>query len=463
MQQKFFSQETQDQSFKFPQLPVLDSLAAKFLAQDDFPDLRKVALIGVQHMLSTTGSLLVKLHEMGIAYENMFFVGKCYSSSPQVEAALQKLGIHLLPAITPAKPGHYEAAARKSVEMLWLRCLQEIKNKDIETIMIMDEGGYCLESVPPKTQIQYKLAGLEQTRGGLYRPGLKNSLFPIINIATSAAKNQLESPHIAKALIKQVEKELKRLKSSKNKIFGIIGNGVIGNMLTEHLLAKGYDVAVYDPNVDTFSMQKKTDFYRMENIDALIANCECIFGCTGTDITKNINVDNIFYDKIFFSCSSEDRECLTLLQYATQKSSFLKNSALDISFLNTLGKKITIVNGGLPINFDKSPECVPANDIQLTRGLLLGGIIQAILSAKKLINDGFTVNKNNLQTLDPLIQSAVVQSWLHYQPPNQYPLQLQKDFANISWIQLNSGGTYHKNEFITHTFSSTQTILHAKL
>jgi hypothetical protein len=66
-----------------PKLPQLDALSS-FKDKVDFSN---VVLVGVQHLLASNVSLLVKLHEAGLDYGRMF-LGKVYST----RAACNELG-----------------------------------------------------------------------------------------------------------------------------------------------------------------------------------------------------------------------------------------------------------------------------------------------------------------------------------------------------------------------------------
>jgi hypothetical protein len=46
--------------------------------------------------------------------------------------------------------------------------------------------------------------------------------------------------------------------------------------------------------------------------------------------------------------------------------------------LRVVDRDVTFLNGGFPINFDGAVNCVPAQQIQLTRALMLAGAVQAL-------------------------------------------------------------------------------------
>ena len=69
-------------------------------------------------------------------------------------------------------------------------------------------------------------------------------MLPVVNVAYSAAKQILESPMIAKAVIKKLDQIL--LRDIKNSICGVVGLGAIGRAIIQKLLSLGCKVVVYD-------------------------------------------------------------------------------------------------------------------------------------------------------------------------------------------------------------------------
>jgi hypothetical protein len=97
-----------------------------------------------------------------------------------------------------------------------------------------------------------------------------------------------------------------------------------------------------------------------------------------------------------------------------------------------------------------------STDIQLTRGLIFGACWQAITAAKKLVDDGLTINAPSRQMLNPYIQRYVVRSWKKTQPKDRYTEDLLTCFDDINWIKNNSADNYRQNDFIEQCFSGEQ-------
>jgi hypothetical protein len=139
-------------------------------------------------------------------------------------------------------------------------------------------------------------------------------------------------------------------------------------------------VTVYDKRPR--NIIKNNKYYRSNTLSSLISTSDYVFGCTGEDITSKIDICALSHDdKSLISCSSDDTEFKSLLKFIQKTSmrNFPVSSPLDDIFYKTGHKSIIrIFRGGFPINFDNSKKIEHTQGIQLTRGLMLGGILQAM-------------------------------------------------------------------------------------
>ena len=398
---QFFSSSAQS---SIPNLPILNQMV-KIANEQQLVDFSKTVVVGVQHILDTTASLFQSLIQLGVKKDRMYFMGKCYSTSDAVARVIRDdLEINLFDGKFPKYPGGYDTANSKGISEMWATVVEDLrtKHKDVDTIIILDEGGHCLEAVPNGLKFKYQIAGLEQTRNGLYRKVLDLLPFPVVSVATCAAKRVLESPLIAEVVTKHIEKLIQSFDSEEGKVFGVIGNGTIGDAIVSRLLDLGKTVVVYDHDQNafakSFSRSDKTSCYRLESVAAVIANADYIIGCTGIDVTEKVEhiLSIIKHDKIFISCSSEDTEFNALLCLLKQRQFKQDHPLSEITCELDSGAKVSVLRGGFPVNFDRSSQSVLPEKIQLTRGLILGACLQAGLTAKRLVFDGVTINKDFL-------------------------------------------------------------------
>lgn len=439
-----------------PQVAVLEAMEPKAYALP-LPNLKKTVFLTIQHGLETTLSLYEKVKKLGIPAKNIFASTKAYSNCPEVELQICNMGINWVPSPPPPNIAQYRQTNRQTIRTLWQKCMDYIQTEDIETLIILDEGGRLIEAMPYDLRFECNVAGIEQTRGGLYNPNSHSVLFPVISVAQSAAKLRLESPLIADAVLKKIQAIIQKMPTLKtSKVFGVIGNGAIGSNVVKYLLSEGYKVILYDENANTFKQSSKSPLFRTDSIQHVIMNSGVIIGCTGKDVTKGLGADILEYtalNKTFISCSSEDKEFYELLATIAAKTNTTYDPLSDIVYTINENTSITIVNGGFPVNFDRSPVSVPTQDIQLTRGLLYGSILQALRVARKPIGGGMVINTPSLLTLNPALQKFVVNTWRHTQPEERYHSEEWELFENTQAILAESGGKYYPDRELEEAFA----------
>lgn len=429
-----------------PRLELLDEIVEQ-AQKHDLVDFSQTLFVGVQHILETTATLFQALIRLGADPEKMYFSGKCYSTCPGVVKTIKEMGIYLKRDSVPEKPGQYRLTFRKGIGDMWRMVVNalETKHKDVNTIIVLDEGGHCLEEMPHELKFKYRVTGIEQTRAGLYNGTSDRLTFPLIEVASSAAKRFVEAPMIAEAAFERIKKFLAELQLKLNTVFGVIGNGAIGDAIATYLLNQGYIVVVYDSDEKAFEkIGEHGSLFRLANTEAVIANSDCIIGCTGKDITAGIDILSLIKkDKVFISCSSEDKEFLSLLRVIANLQQDYTAPLSTVSFETELGHKISILRGGFPVNFDNTAQSVPSEKIQFTRMLLLAACFQASVTASQPIPGGKTVNKCRNQCLNPHVQRYIFNLWKQVQPSSSEALtELVELFEDEKMIMEYSGGNY---------------------
>lgn len=455
--------------YPVPQLPTLNEMVK--LVKGSIPNPNKIAVVAIQHNLETTLTLIQAIQQLGIKW--IFLQGKPYSDSDIIVKTFLMMGIRVVPNNKPEKPGQYQETARRDVATLWKTCLEEIP-KEIDTIITLDDGGRCLAGMPPIARLSYKVAGIEQTRGGLHVQGVNLLPFPIVLVASSAVKRQIEPPAIARALLKKIDDLIACYQIDKNTVCGVVGNGAIGSAVATHLLSLGYRVAVFDEDDTAFqTIEPSHQFYRMPNIKVLLENVQCVFGCTGKDITQGLSLFSLVTkDTLFISCTSEDKEFFSTLKEIANRNIMLvyaskrmvDNSMIrpypmgDFVCSSESGHEMVFINGGYPLNFDGKPWNVPAPEIEPTQVALLGAVVQAIFCARKPINDGKTINRPEHLMLLPEIQRFIGQMWRKNDVAKQYSQPLLDCFTDLEWIKKNSGGEFKAMPFLQKLFSQEHSL-----
>lgn len=426
-------------------LPALEAIIDAVFEKQKL-NLDRVAFVCVQHLLYTTFTLLQSLTRLGAIASNIHIIGKSYSSSPLVVKKLIDDGYSYYPSTSQEHLGCFYQYLKKDIDHMWQVISEDLETKKIEKIIILDDGGNCLTSVPQKIMDGYPIIGVEQTSSGLTNTRMHSLPFPIIEVAGSAAKHFIESPMIADAVVKKLDHILPITK--KRFSCGVAGLGPIGRAVAKKLLSLGHQVMTYDNRSERNKPLK--GIRRASNLETIFHETNYIFGCSGKDITENLDISSITKDKVFISCSSQDNEFQSLLKKIQQHSSGDYNVHNNVYFSFNNGNTINVFRGGFPVNFDNSGESVEALDIQLTRGLLLGGIIQALLS----FSDINSQQECMQHALHPDIQAFVVSHWMPYGSTHLFNAKLLHHFQNRQWIKEHSSGVYQRNKKITECFQS---------
>jgi S-adenosylhomocysteine hydrolase len=443
-----------------PILPVLEELYHRCPSQSQ-SILAQTVFVCVQHILSTTGSLFQSLIKLGAEPSNIFILGKCYSTNLDVLEEMLKLGINVSGGATPLRYGTFALTIEEEIRKLWDEVYRLKKNSSSKKMIIIDDGGKCLNSLLSEFRSDgWQVVGIEQTTSGLKLRPKTLFEFPLIEVASSAAKLQVESPMVAEAVSRHICHAAASINATS---YGIVGYGNIGKAVSAALCQQDYKVSVFDKSNKATSNAPE-HISKEDSIRSLIDNAQFILGCTGKDILPD--PDETLYgmsgQKIFASCSSGDYEFKRLL---LNEQLFINSRAgshdkightlQDTELYYSRGDsspKIKILRGGFPVNFDGSPESAPSVDIQLTRGLLLGAVIQATLYFEDL--DSHTIpNQSNHKMLDPYIQHMVVDVW---QQQASYKSDLVESFQDIEWIRNNSGGKRSDSQILKSRFCHQQ-------
>jgi S-adenosylhomocysteine hydrolase len=290
----------------FPILPVLEELHHRCPNQGKSV-LAETVFVCVQHILSTTGSLFQSLIKLGAEPSNIFILGKCYSTSSDVLQEMLKLGINVSGGATPLRHGTFALTIEEEVHKLWDEVYRLKQDSSSKKMIVIDDGGRCLNSLPYKFRKEnWQVVGIEQTTSGLNLKPKRLFEFPLIEVASSTAKLQVESPMVAEAVSKHICHAAASINATS---YGIVGYGNIGRAVSTALYQQGYKVSVFDKS-DKATSNAPKHISKKESIRSLIDAAQFVLGCTGKDILPEPDdtLRNMSGQKIFASCSSGDYE-----------------------------------------------------------------------------------------------------------------------------------------------------------
>lgn len=341
-------------------MPLLYGVYQKAL--EDRVDLSSVCLIACQHLLLSNFFYFELLYKLGLKSENTYVLGKAYSTSPEVLNLWRETGTHI-----------NEKSLAYDSSLPWQTQFEETINNflnddvipflssAITKYIILDDGGLLISNIQKHSYFYDKhLTGIEQTSSGFRL--LQNKLtIPVVNVARSDQKLQMESPQIAEYCFTEAVKRLPALNNIGTKIL-ILGNGYIAKSLQNTFLAKGFK----SETCETLGLSP-------EDIESYVIayKADLVFGTTGEAILdiKNL-IGKLITDAVFISCSSGDKEFLAWNFRNLAKYS--ENPHHDYKIEN-----ITLLNAGFPINFNGEQQLIPLEKIDLTEALLFSSVLTA--------------------------------------------------------------------------------------
>jgi S-adenosylhomocysteine hydrolase len=388
----------------FPKLPLLETISARFGAGKPLANMR---IVGIQHMLETTGSLVEALIHLGVAPGHVILAGKVYSSNGEVIDGLRRLGIQVIEPNGEWWWGELHSQLEASARDVWNALCRTGYSGDV---VVLDDGGFTLAAASGHTD-RYRVAGVEQTTSGTINASSVGLRCPTVDVAHSAAKKILESPLIEAAVLRRIH----HLKGTfpRGLTWGVVGTGNVGTAILSGLKRDHQEVVAYDVEQ---SGDGAADVHFCCDLRQLFEKADMILGCAGQDILAGQTWwKTVSGEKILASCSSHDVEFRTLLRAHAEVRAGGSSDILGNVVIPTEAGRITMLRGGCPINFDGARESVPAEDIQITRALLLAGVLQAhsVLAQGGQEAPGFL-------PLAPEMQSVAALEWIRLRQ-SSYP------------------------------------------
>lgn len=346
----------------FQKLPLLDFLEDGF----ENTDLSEFVLISCQHILQSNYIVFEYLFKRGLNPNNTFLLGKAYSSSKKVYEHLSAQGVNVHNhSFSFDSHVSYDSQFEKYINEFLSEALQQVKKLDGDTkIIIVDDGGYIIEQINSADCLNDKeVVAIEWTTSGYKKLlGLELNI-PVLNMARSNSKLEIESPVIAMGVVEKIKKKYGHVFSSTKKAV-VIGAGAIGSAVKAELHRFGKTSINIDLDTPLRNLEKDYDL---------------VVGCTGENVLNAKDLDS-GEDVVLVSASSSDREftAVDIRKIFTQNTDVHK----DYVYQN-----VTLANSGFPINFDGNEQFLPLEKIQITEALAFASVcIVATYKLEKGLN-----------------------------------------------------------------------------
>ena len=405
-------------------LPLIDFVGDHYSFNKTRPFL-DYKILAVQHLLGSSLPFFSMLEKGGAKPQDIYIVGKAYSSHPLVVEQLIQRGyiIAFNDVYDFSVDQPYDSVLEKHIIKSCSKLLNDI-GKD-QKGLIIDDGGKAIELLHHAfSNYARRFTCVEQTsRGARVVMSLKLSC-PVVNVARSNAKTKYESHMIAQAMVNEFLQLLKSWRDlgvfipGEQKIL-LLGYGFIGKQVTKQLLNNKFNVSIYDPDELKRLEAQRDGLTIIPSLRNAYPITNIIIGCTGTSIISDNELELLKPGTLLVNMASTDKEFRAWNLRPNGNIIHQNILPTDISYLQdkmplswrSLYKvqlrqgPIYLANGGFPCDFSGKINPVPAKDIQLTSALLLCGAIQAISEMKTKFVD-----------LDTKIQKLIIAKYRNLQP-----------------------------------------------
>ena len=370
------------------------------------------ALVAVQHMLKQTVDLFQTLGAMGLKLENIFALGKVYSNNKEIVETLRAMGVTVVESVTPS-PGEFQRYFDRDTNRLWQVAAEHLARRQIKRVLVLDDGGVCITSVPPEVLQRYSLCGVEQTSRGMFLFEEKSPPFAVVSWARAAVKLKIGGPIFSQCFIDRLNTEFLGGRPLQGEQLGVIGMGSIGRAVANLAVRQGNEVFYCDPNSDlALPSALRNRINRMDSVEDLTVRCNYVVGCSGRNPFKDKWPLNHKPDIKLISASSGDQEFGPIIKDLKQKPHFkVAPGTWDIISEDGPSGSIHVAYLGYPYTFvSRGIEAAPTQIVQFDTGGLLAALVQARLFLEQC-ETGRAQNRG-IHRVSPQAQRFVLERWI---------------------------------------------------
>lgn len=370
------------------------------------------ALVAVQHMLKQTVDLFQTLGAMGLNLENIFALGKVYSNSAEVIETLRAMGVTVIGSVMPP-PGEFQPYFDLDTKRLWQVAAEHLARRRIKRVLVLDDGGVCITSVPPEILRRYSLCGVEQTSRGMFLFEEKPPAFAVMSWARAAVKLKIGGPIFSQCFIDKLNSEFLGDRPLHGERLGVIGMGSIGRAVANLAVRQGNEVSYCDLNPDLqLPSALNGSVTRVDSVEALMVRCNYVVGCSGRNPFKDKWPLNHKPNIKLISASSGDQEFGPIIKDLKQQPNFkVAAGTWNITSEDGPAGPIHVAYLGYPYTFvSRGIEAAPTQIVQFDTGGLLAALVQAQFFLKQC-ETGHEQN-TGIHRLAPQAQRFVLERWV---------------------------------------------------
>jgi hypothetical protein len=295
-----------------------------------YPDtnLSEVTVIACQHFFVANFLMFEKLFEKNLRPERTFVIPKPYTHNPTVERLLRDRGV----LVWQYTYDSHEAFDKRMHDetVTFVEFLKREKLKPGAKLLILDDGG-DLVRVANEHLREYPRYGVEQTSSGFNKLKGIELAFPVVNIARSGSKLNIESLFIAERMCFKTMEFLHEKAIEPERCL-VLGNGPIGGQVFR-ILSNYYPTDVFDIERERSG--------RTGALAELIGEYDLIFACAGKTCVPAELHSKLRPNAVLVSASLREFEPHVLRQKVERTHD-------SHAHLNIEGR--WLVNSGFPVN-----------------------------------------------------------------------------------------------------------------
>ncbi|MDX6610302.1 MAG: adenosylhomocysteinase [Solirubrobacterales bacterium] len=342
------------------------------------------SLVSITHILDTA---VPYIEEVSRALEIDAVIGIPYSTKPAAQRRLEEQGHRVvIPTDLASLP---EVAERE---------IRRASDRRGGPVIVQEIGGYCAPLIDGLTA-EGRLAGVvEDTKQGHWVYAERSDLpCPVLSIAESplkALENQQVGRSISHALETVLRRRFHRLLPETR--VGVLGYGGIGEATARAISSHGARVAAFD--VCGIRMAKAAlDGFGDTDRERLISESDVLLGVSGHKSITEADLLRMCSGGIVASGSSKQVEIdllsLQSLGRLSTESEWVKQYELEG------GKRVSLLNDGLPINFLEQS--------------ILGRVLDLVYTELFMCMREIALEqaKNELASLDIARQREIAETW----------------------------------------------------
>jgi hypothetical protein len=420
-----------------PRLPRLGELVANLRTEVDLSD---AVVVAHQHVLGTVVSQFEALWELGLEPSRTYVIGKPYSTNQLAAMYLEQKGCSVRTGFASFdlasifSPGWYQSDNHEALGLIFADVVRQLPHDNISRLIVLDDGGLILTWLnrafdsglfsrdEAHRLAQLEVLGVEQTTFGRHmverlarveqRDREQQTIVPIANVAQTRLKLEKETELIANSVVHELREWLRssdvhnaHVTELRQATIGVIGFGVVGSWVCRALRNDPQQrFIVFDDDISHSSTARSVGYRVAHSVQELARECSVLIGCTGAPGGVALDASMLNAGTVLASASSGNYEFARVFITANGRKKTINpelspgrparlfdwvHSIFSVPVSNG---RAFILNGGFPINFTGAVDPIRADQIELTRCLMLMGVAAGLRELRGRPNFGGAVS-----------------------------------------------------------------------